>query len=386
MTTPIDAARAGRDRLIAWLVSDVFPLWSTTGTDTLNGGFFEKISADGKGTPDPRRARVVGRQIYSFSNAPSLGWDGPAEAITRYGLSFLERFRQADGSISSVIEADGTIVRPTFDLYDYAFVLFGLAAAANTYPWARTYGDMASEIRQSMSGWKHETAGFDESRPRTVPLRANPHMHLLEASLAWMEVNPQDRRWGELADEIAQHALDRFICHSTGALFELYDAEWRVLDQADARFVEPGHQCEWGWLLSRWGRLRRNGDAIVAARLLVEAAERQGVDEARGVMFNELNADLTARETSARLWPQTERIKGWIALYALAETDADRERALDRTAAAIEGLLRFARPDIPGAYYDRMLADGSFVEEAAPASSLYHIVCAARELQEALPA
>ncbi|TWB25999.1 hypothetical protein FBZ91_1477, partial [Nitrospirillum viridazoti] len=33
---------------------------------------------------------------------------------------------------------------------------------------------------------------------------------------------------------------------------------------------------------------------------------------------------------------------------------------------------------------DRLNPDGTFVEEAAPASSFYHIVCAIQELDQAL--
>lgn len=381
----LDAARSGRDRLLDWLSADVFPLWSTTGTDAVAGGFFEKIAENGRPTADPRRARVVGRQIYSFANAARLGWDGPAEAITRHGLDFLERYFQEDGSLVSVIESDGTVVRATFDLYDYAFVLFGLAAAAEAYPWAASCGEKAAALRDSLRDWKHPWAGFEEARPRTLPLKANPHMHMLEASLAWMKLRPDDVSWGKLADEIAELALARFVS-PTGALFEFYDGDWSPLNDKDSRLVEPGHQCEWGWLLVRWGRLRGRTDALAAGRLLVSTAERHGVDPDRGVMFNELNDDFSAREIGARLWPQTERTKGWLALYQIAETDAEREQALEQVAAAVDGLLRFRRTDLVGAYYDRMEGDGSFREEAAPASSLYHIVCAARELQEVLPA
>ncbi len=37
-----------------------------------------------------------------------------------------------------------------------------------------------------------------------------------------------------------------------------------------------------------------------------------------------------------------------------------------------------------GLWRDKMMADGTFVEEAAPASSFYHIVCAIYELEDCL--
>jgi mannose/cellobiose epimerase-like protein (N-acyl-D-glucosamine 2-epimerase family) len=45
----------------------------------------------------------------------------------------------------------------------------------------------------------------------------------------------------------------------------------------------------------------------------------------------------------------------------------------------------FATP-LEGLWRDQLGVDGVFVEQPAPASSLYHIVGAALELQRALPA
>ncbi len=83
-------------------------------------------------------------------------------------------------------------------------------------------------------------------------------MHMLEAALAWDEAAP-DPLWRDLADEIAELCLSRFLHSETGALLELFDGDWNPLSEGDQAAVEPGHQFEWAWLLARWGRLAGRG-------------------------------------------------------------------------------------------------------------------------------
>ena len=52
----------------------------------------------------------------------------------------------------------------------------------------------------------------------------------------------------------------------------------------------------------------------------------------------------------------------------------------DDVIAAYDGLWRYFEGLRPGLWRDRMREDGGFVEEPAPASSLYHIVVAFTEL------
>ncbi len=85
-----------------------------------------------------------------------------------------------------------------------------------------------------------------------------------------------------------------------------------------------------------------------------------------------LDRELAPRDRSARLWAQTERLHA----HAVA-------RRWDDFPAAFEGLWRFLDVPVAGTWRDRLMPDGSFVQEAAPASSLYHIVSAAAALDSA---
>lgn len=375
-----------RAELTSWLFESALPLWGGIGTDRVSGGFFEKISRAGAAIEEPRRTRVVGRQIYAFATAKSLGWDGPADELMAHGLAYFRaRCLAPDGRVISVSEPDGTILDDRFDLYDHAFALFGLAAAMPHRADRAELAAIATRMRGRMKeGWGHPERGFEESAPRTLPLKANPHMHVFEASLAWIEAaGDTDPGWRELADEIGTLAIEKFLHPQNGSLREFFDGDWNPMPGEEGRIVEPGHQFEWAWLMVRWGRLSGREEAIAAAARLVEIAETHGVDPERGVAFNELWDDLTPKDRRARLWPQTERIKAWLAMASIAPGEEKKRAALDRAALAAKGLQKYLARDVVGAWNERMLEDGSFLIEPAPASSLYHVTCAVAELHAA---
>lgn len=360
------------------LLEASFPLWSTIGLDDTDG-FIERLAPNGQPLHDKRRARLVGRQVYSFAAAETLGWDGPARAVVRRGVAFLLN-HVIDGSrVIPLVDPDGSPASEGFDLYDQAFVLFGLAAAAGVGERTEELTATARAILDGMADWRHPEAGFEESLPRSLPLKANPHMHMLEASLAWAEVD-QDPRWNRLADEIAELCLRRFLDPKTGALREYFDGDWGLLDDPEYDVVEPGHQFEWAWLLTRWGLSRKRDDALMAARRLIEIAEIYGVSD-QNMAVNELGPDLSLRDGRHRLWPQTERIKAFVAAGWIAQNAEARDAAL-KVSVAARGLLRFFEHPVKGAWWEHLGPDGAPHEEASRASSLYHITCAVLEMNK----
>jgi mannose-6-phosphate isomerase len=99
-----------------------------------------------------------------------------------------------------------------------------------------------------------------------------------------------------------------------------------------------------------------------------------------GVALNALLDDFSIHDAEARLWPQTERLKA-AALMAATTRDA---RFWSMAVRAAQGLRRYLETSSPGLWYDRLKADSQFVQQSAPASSFYHIVCAIDELGAAL--
>lgn len=368
-----------------WLFGQALPLWAGTGTDRPTGGFFEKLTPQGLPLDDPRRARVTARQIFSFATAGQLGWAGDVAGMVDYGLANLFRHHlPPEGIVIPTVAADGQVLRRAFDLYDHAFVLFALAAAARMRGGDPALAARAAALRAAMAPWTHPQRGFEETVPRSLPLKANPHMHLFEAALAWEDVS-DDPGWSALADSIARLCLDRFLDPATGALKEYFDGDWLALP-APQDVVEPGHQFEWAWLLRRWGAARNRPEALAAAARLAEIGEGPGVDPAQDLAMNELNADLSVRDGLFRLWPQTERVKAHASALTAAPDAVAQDRAAGLAVRAARGLRRYFNHPVPGSWWEHLGRDGRphDPEEPARASSLYHITCAIGELGQQL--
>jgi mannose/cellobiose epimerase-like protein (N-acyl-D-glucosamine 2-epimerase family) len=80
---------------------------------------------------------------------------------------------------------------------------------------------------------------------------------------------------------------------------------------------------------------------------------------------------------SSRLWPHTERIKAGLACFERSGNPRDAACAMD----AFDALMdRYCALPVAGTWRDSCRPDGSFVEEASPASSFYHITLALSEL------
>ncbi len=369
----------------------VLPRWAVAGVDRQRGGFIERIDLEGRPVEAPRRTRVVARQVYVFAVAARFGWHPDADALVEHGLAFLNRRSLLDaGHFAASVHPDGRPVDARFDLYEQAFALFAWAAARRGRPEREALRTRATALlRVLREGWGHAEAGFEESAPPSLPLRSNPHMHLLEAALAWEALSSGSDRepWAALADELAELGLRRLIDPRSGALLELFDSDWQPAAGAAGRLVEPGHQFEWAWLLMRWAVLRGRADALQRARRLLEIGETHGVDARRGVAFNAIDAaDFAPTDRAAKLWPQTERIKAWQLAGRLASDPATVRRAGDRLGDAIAGLERF-RIDAPaGLWHEQMSAAGGFDLQDCRASSLYHIVCAIEALHDGVGA
>jgi mannose/cellobiose epimerase-like protein (N-acyl-D-glucosamine 2-epimerase family) len=365
-----------------WLKRDALPLWWEKGLDREHGGFFDLIDQKGEPLAGPKRGRVQGRQSWVFAVAASMGWDGPWADAVRHGLDFTLARRRQDGQLSTLIGSDGSVLDETATLYDQTFFLLALSEASMLFAERKDWRKAAHLLRTTITATRrHPGGGFVESAAQVF--QSNPHMHLLEASLAWRGVEPGDA-WDKLADEIANLALTKLIDQDKGAIREFFDANWRPVPGKAGRSVEPGHQFEWAWLLSRWAKLRGDSGAEKAARRLFDIGSL-GVDPKRGAAMDELDDEFRIVRPTARLWPQAERVKSALTFMTRSEGQ-ERAHYCAKALAAAKTLWRYLETPRPGLWWDRMLPDGTFVDEPAPASSFYHIICAIAVMKESVHA
>ena len=359
------------DRFERWLRASALPLWWSVGADHQRGGYYDLVSLDGRPVEGPRRARVQTRQTFVYALAARLGFDGPWRQAAEHGIDyFIQHYRRADGLYRTLVGPDGASLDDTPFLYDQAFGLMSMATLYRVAPDRTDLKTEAEALEQAIRAHMgHPAGGFRESGAHTF--QANAQMHLLEAALAWSEIDA-DPRWPKLAEELVDLALAKFIDAEGGFLREFFDAEWRPAEGDAGRLVEPGHQFEWAWLMQRWTRRTGSPAAAEAARRLF-ANGLKGVDAKRSVAIDELNEDLSIRTPRARLWPQTEYIKAAMTLAADAP-EAEAKAYLAAAAQGASGLWGYFETEIAGLWRDKQGVDGAYVTEAAPASSLYHIV------------
>lgn len=353
-----------------WLSSYAIPFWLAHGLEAHVGGFVENVSREGVPLPGPRRCMVQARQIYSMAVAARMGAGDPAalRAALAGGVRLLTgKFSKTDGSFCHSIDEAGAPKDETADLYGQAFALFGLAEGFVVL------GDSALRERalRLVDYLRRERAvpagGFTELENGRAVYRSNPHMHLFEAALAWLEYDPREPAWRKLAGDILELALTYFFDPATGAIAEDFDERWNRRLENGRYVYEPGHLCEWSWLMGRYQALAGR-DLSAVRNTLYELAESSGIDPVRGVLIDQVWSGGAAKLRSARFWPQCERIK---AAAQLGRADSAR--------AGMQALLRYFDTPVNGLWNDTWEEGGSFDQRPVKSSSLYHIIGAISE-------
>ena len=361
----------------AWLFNCAGPLWAGTGIDA-RGLPAERLTLDGFPDPAPRRLFVLARHVFSFCALGRMGWDGPW--AKRAGAAFThitEHGRRPDGLYVHSFAVDGTPLDTRWDLYDQGFVLLACAEASMRLgrPDALKAAHALADALEQVAA--HPSGGYREGeRGPSTPRRQNPHMHLFEGVLSLVEADPHPR-WPALAEKLGRLGLERFMTGGTGPIREYFAEDLAPAPGPEGQMVEPGHCCEWAWLFWRADALGLgDGSFAPAAESLLAFAREHGTGPDMRLTLDAVDVDGAVLKPTARLWPQTERMKAALERFRRLADPAD----LADAAGAFASLAPFLATPRPGVWYDVRLPDGTYRPEAARGSSLYHIACAYLEL------
>lgn len=366
----------GATRLSAWLRCKALPIWCTLGQGD-SGGFEESLALDGRRIPTSRRARVQARQIYAYGQAGLLGWQGPWRRAVESGLEYLDKhFTRPDGLLCALLDGDGVPIDERTQLYDQAFLLLALALAHRSTGAAGLAPRAKAALERLLAERGHK-GGLVENGPN--PYQANPLMHMLEATLAWETIDP-DPCWASLSDSIANIALSCVLGPGPGFIGEQLDDHWRSPLDRRTELIEPGHQLEWSGLLAQYAK-SRNDPGLIEKGWELYLNGLHGYDPRKEVIIDSCNIDGSVRSERARLWPQTEWLKASL-IFATLLDDGRREFCLNQAGRAETSLWRYLTSD--GLWRDKQLEGGRFIDEPAPASSLYHIMAAYAEVDRAI--
>lgn len=361
----------------SWLDDNCFTLWSREGV--LPSGLFREALDITHRPLDPEavRVRVQARQTYVFCKARRLGWDeGRADRLISLGAEALTGAAcREDGLPGRTISvATGKLEDDTPDLYDAAFSLFALAHAAML-----GHDDALECARRMLTAidthlLDEVNGGYREMLPPGETRLQNPHMHLLEACHALHEADPEGGHM-ERAEKLVALFSDKMLDPDTGTIAEVFRPDWAAQQGPDGRYIEPGHQFEWVWLLWRHAQLG-GGDLHPAMGRLYEAGLR--TLDADGRVFAGATPSGEIVDGSRRAWMQCEALKAHLVMMELSADEACDARAVECFDVLMDEYLT---PE--GGWIDAYHADGQVAAETMPASTGYHVVLAFCELLRA---
>lgn len=343
-----ETLEAGARRLADWMRLRALPLWSSVGASE-DGAFAEALSLDGRPVQGARSARVQAKQIWAYAEAGRLGWEGPWRRLAARGVERLRtHFLRDDGLCRVLLGDDGAPADDTAAAYDQVFVLLALRAAHGAASDPAALEACATSIRDQMRERLLREAPTPKAET-SDPIHVD--IHLLEACLAWEAVG--DTKWGAASDDLAATATAR-------------------LEAATARSypggVAPARLFECARILDQHARARGGAPTQPLTLRLYDVAMK-GVD-ARTRAVSEALDEQGRPRGRARLWAQAEWLRAALAL-SLDAAPGDRARLERDAQTALGALWRHLTPD--GLWRDTRLGVNGFIDEAAPARSLYHL-------------
>lgn len=368
------------DGLAHWFLDEALPAWAASGFDRANGQFCEAVGLDGLPLADTVvRTRSAARQIYVFADAARRGLAPPscletAEAAFGHLRAAAWIGGARPGYARAIDRAKREPVDSAIDLYDAACVLLALAAlsgATGRGEYRQHAVDLVTSLDVTLAA---PAGGWAEDDRGTLPRRQNPHMHLFEACLAFAEVDPGPTFRGRL-DGICDLLRRRFLDPDNGLLHEFFGPHWQRAPAFGSGRLDPGHMCEWAWLLRRYAVLCGFDTDALADRLLSTARQ---IGFGGGTMLvDEVSQGGEPLKPCRRLWLQAELLKALLARF-------DATGAGHFLEAADEFAGRFCRlylAEAPkGMWRDNFDLDGAFIAPGIPSSSLYHLWTAVTEI------
>lgn len=369
------------EKFVNWFKEGALPLWSTVGIDADTGGVYERLLKNGQ--PDlvaDRRVRVNYRQMYVFSLAHELGWMQNAAPVVNEISAFINnkaKINGSDVSFAHLLDSQCAIKDTKQDTYDLAFYLL---SCAQRY---QAFGDtsvliqaekMMAKIDDNIKGGN---AGWLEGDYNSTVRRQNPHMHLFEAFIALYKAS-KNPAWIARAGEIFSMFESHFYDPQYGVLLEFFNADWSPQFGTRGHQIEPGHMYEWVWLLNEYSDI--TGSPITRyTSTLFQNAIKLGTN-VTGLVFDEVNQFGDPLKETKRCWPITELIKSSLAMASKSDSEADKSQYERYASTAIEALFNHYLDDQTcGIYIDQLNANNEVQVDYAPASTLYHLIVAAKE-------
>ena len=371
--------RAAANRLQDWIQNAALPLWVSKGINPHNHANYERLLASGEvDFSTSTRVRVQSRQTFFYAAAYERGWCAEGKDIALAMMNFIRtqaKHPTANAGFSHLWDADWKLVDHKQDLYDHAFHLLALG-------WCYRISKDSDYIQEAKKIIAHLDEQFGAANGGWIEgdyvyhcRRQNPHMHLFEAFMALYEASG-DAVFLARAAEMFSLFQAHFFDEKQRVLFEFFDPSWKLLEGQKGQQVEPGHMMEWVWLVDWYSRL--TGRPV---KHYTDALYNNGVAKGMsksGLLFDAITPNGAILDGNKRCWGITELIKA-----SLVQIRNGHPEAEAIAIKAVDDLFTYYLcASTPGSYVDQRGVNDEIVVDVAPASSLYHIIVAAMELED----
>lgn len=353
------------------------PKWYEAFSDQETGGFFERLGHSFKPVFTGRRRLITQcRQLAIYSHAKMQGAGRELPGLEeRFDFIVDKYYVPETGGWIFSIDDEGHSLDRSYDLYAHSFVIFALAQ------YYQASGD--EKVRALARG----TLGFIDSHFRLPAMpglcealdrqlkplervrRHESHMHLLESSLFAAETF-HEMPYTKLADELVDLFVNYFYDAERNLLSEYYTQELLPQTQGGHIVTEPGHYCEWIWLLKRHARESGREDLHDGICMpMLEWASTRGWDAKYGGIYDELDPDGHVIADTKRIWPLSEALK---ANALMLDSGVDKKAVKDRIRKMVKVFRRHYMEE-RGFWTEWLKRDLTRETDYMPGTTPYHV-------------
>ncbi len=324
-----------------YLINDILPRWLIH-SQTENGLFFAHFGRTWeKQNKDICTLVSQARLMYNFSAGYRLtGQAEYLEAVNHGADALLRCFRDTEnGGWCCSCKLNGEALDFHKDLYGHAFVIFGLAHAAEVtgredlkQETFDTWKIVRSRFRDVGGGFAGKLTRSFGATPH-IPSQ-NPIMHLFEALLMLdtLDDSSDVRQGGE---EVADFVMNCLRRKSDGILPELFDSDWCELSAENGGRIDIGHAFEWAYLLSRAVECKWPRDYLEPAERFLEYGLALGFDATDGGIISPVTPDGTTSIPIKGWWEQCEAIRALLH-FGVVREDAKVWEPLEKIIAFVQ--------------------------------------------------
>jgi mannose/cellobiose epimerase-like protein (N-acyl-D-glucosamine 2-epimerase family) len=318
------------DRHVPWfrtlLLDDLLPRWLQHAA-TGEGLFLVQLDRGWRPVP-PLFGTAVSQSRVLHNLAVGYRLTGEQrylDALTAGALFLLDGFRDPkNGGWYHSVGPGGEVIDPHKNSYDFAFIIFGLAHAAEVTGDERFKAGMLEAWEILDSRFRDEHGGFirvmtPDYQPNEARRTQNPTMHLFEALLAAAQIEPAMMAHAEQAGRFVVGRLMNW--DGQPCMPEYYDLDWKPLPIDAGGSVCLGHQFEWAYLLSLAVERGLPGWWLSPATDLLQYGMRAAYDPEHGGVAAWATYRGEVTSPAKGWWEQCEAIRAMLRFAALHGRD-----------------------------------------------------------------